>query len=632
MCGIIGFSGAWGLSALRKGISALAHRGPDDSGEYLQAGHGVGLGHTRLSILDLSDHGHQPMLRAKGDVVLVFNGEIYNFPELREQLEASGVTFDGHSDTEVLINLYLAHGEAMLSLLNGIFAFAIWDQRTQILLVARDALGVKPLYYTENRDGFAFASEVKALRPMLPSTCELDPQSLHRYLTYLWCPGEGTPLREVKKLLPGHALCVREGKVMRRWSWYRLPMFETDRSFCDEREGIAGVAHHLKRAVQRQMLADVPLGAFLSGGLDSSAIVAFAARQNPEIRCYTIEAIGGGDAGEEADLPYARKVAAHLKVPLEIVRIDSGVMASDLEQMVRQLDEPLADPAALNVYYISQLARSQGVKVLLSGAGGDDLFSGYRRHLAVSMKNYWSWMPANWRSNLGSLGSHLDQRRPLQRRIAKLLDGLALNGDEALANYFVWSSEASLYSLYTKEFLARLNGAKAAAPMLEFLGGLPADTSSIERTLALEQRFFLADHNLLYTDKMSMAAGVEVRVPFLDADLVRFAATIPATVKQRGRTGKWVLKKAMEPFLPHDVIYRKKTGFGAPLRRWMRGELKALVADVLSAESLRRRGVFDPAAVRNLIAANDSGRVDASYTLLSLLCIELWCREYMGAR
>ncbi len=632
MCGIVGFSGPWGLGALRKGISALAHRGPDDRGEYLQKEHGVGLGHTRLSILDLSEHGHQPMLRAQGDVVLVFNGEIYNFAELRDQLTADGVAFEGHSDTEVLINLYLAHGEAMLSRLNGIFAFAIWDQRKQTLLVARDALGIKPLYYTEARDGFAFASEIKALRPMLPSTCELDPQSIHRYLTYLWCPGEGTPLREVKKLLPGQALCIMDGKIVRRWSWYRLPMFEPDRTFCNEHEGIAGVARHLEQAVQRQMLADVPLGAFLSGGLDSSAVVAFAARHNPEIRCYTIEAVGGSDVGEEADMPYARKVAAHLKVPLEIVRIDSSVMAGDLERMVRQLDEPLADPAALNVYYISQLARSQGVKVLLSGAGGDDLFTGYRRHLAVSIKDYWSWMPANLRRILGNVGGHLDQRRPLQRRISKVLGGLALNGDEALANYFVWSSEASLYPLYTKEFQARLDGAKASAPMLEFLGELPADTSPIERTLSLEQRFFLADHNLLYTDKMSMAAGVEVRVPFLDADLVKFAATIPATMKQRGRTGKWVLKKAMEPLLPRDVIYRKKTGFGAPLRRWMRGELKALVADVLSAESLRRRGVFDPAAVHNLMEANESGRVDASYTLLSLLCIELWCREYMGAR
>ncbi len=631
MCGITGFFGPWMQAALVQSVSALSHRGPDDRGVYFQEQRGVGLGHVRLAIVDLSAHGHQPMLRAKGNVALVFNGEIYNFHKLREQLEAEGVAFEGHSDTEVLINLYLAHGEAMLSRLNGIFAFAIWDERKQTLLVARDAMGVKPLYYTETGGGFAFASEIKALRPMLAPTCELDPQSLHRYLTYLWCPGEGTPLREVKKLLPGQALFVREGKVVRRWSWYRLPMFDAGRTFCNDGEGIAGVARHLEQAVTRQMLADVPLGAFLSGGLDSSAIVAFAAKQNPEIRCYTIEAIGGSDIGEEADLPYARKVAAHLKVPLEIVSIDSDVMAGDLERMVRQLDEPLADPAALNVYYISQLARSQGVKVLLSGAGGDDLFTGYRRHLAVSIKNYWSWIPANWRSNLGNLESRLDKRHPLQRRIAKLLGGLALNGDEALANYFVWSAESLVYPLYTKEFKARLNGAKAAEPMLEFLRGLPADTSSIERTLSLEQRFFLVDHNLLYTDKMSMAAGVEVRVPFLDADLVKFAATIPATMKQRGFTGKWVLKKAMEPLLPPDVIHRKKAGFGAPLRRWMRGELKALFGDVLSAESLRRRGIFDPAAVHNLMAANERGRVDASYTLLSLLCIELWCREYMVA-
>ncbi len=302
-------------------------------------------------------------------------------------------------------------------------------------------------------------------------------------------------------------------------------------------------------------------------------VVAFAREQNPNFRCFTIEVIGGQEAGATDDLPYARRVAKRLGVALDVVSIDAGRMAGDLERMVAQLDEPLADPAPLNVPYISQLAREQGIKVLLSGAG--------------------------------------------------------LDGDARLVHYFCWVSESRLRALYAPAFRARLGNAHAIAPMLEFLQPLSAQAEPLERMLALEQRFFLADHNLIYTDKMSMAAGVEVRVPFLDMDLVDFAARVPIKYKQRGPVGKWVLKKAMEPYLPHDVIYRPKSGFGAPLRRWMRHDLRELPGDLLSTESLTRRGLFEPMAVQRLMAANDEGRVDASYTLLSLLCIEIWCRTFM---
>lgn len=629
MCGIVGFLGSFAPGLLLKANRLQLHRGPDAEGVWQDAG--IGLGHRRLSILDLTSTGAQPMVSDDGMVVLVFNGEIYNFRELRKELEASGHQFRGHSDTEVLLHLYLAHGEAMLAWLNGVFAFALWDKRKQCLFVARDALGVKPLYYAESAQGFAFASEINALLCLVPKMRELDVPSLHRYLSFLWCPGAGTPLRGVHKLLPGEAMTVRDGKIARHWTWYQLPLLRGVTGDLNEADALKGTEDGLRRAVQRQLVADVPVGAFLSGGLDSSSIVAFAREQVPEIRCFTIESAGGQDAGASDDLPYARRVAQHLKVSLDVVRIDAGRMADDLERMVVQLGEPLADPAPLNVLYISRLAREQGIKVLLSGAGGDDLFTGYRRHVAVNYERYWDWLPQGGRSGLERAAAGLDQRQPLFRRLAKFFNGAGLTGDMRLANNFSWTNEAQLLGLYTADFRAHLGQESAARPMLDFLSLLPSSVQPLDRTLALEQRFFLTDHNLNYTDKMSMAAGVEVRVPFLDLDLVEHAARVPVGLKQKGRIGKWVLKKAMEQYLPHDVIYRPKAGFGAPLRRWMRYELRPLLGDLLSVESLRRRGLFEPAAVQQLIARNDSGQVDAAYTLLSLLNIEIWCRAYIDA-
>lgn len=629
MCGIIG---AWGKPAADRVLAAnrlQVHRGPDDQGYYRDEDAQVALGHVRLSILDISPLGHQPMFSDDRAVVLVFNGEIYNFRELRAELEAGGTRFRGHSDTEVLLALYLRDGAAMLPKLNGIFAFALWDRRNHELLVARDALGVKPLYYAESTNGFAFASEIKALLPLLGPDRELDPASLHRYLSFLWCPGEGTPLKGVRKLPPGEAMVVRKGCVARRWQWYQLPVFRVPSSDMYEASAVRGTEAALRTAVHRQLVADVPVGAFLSGGLDSSAVVALAREQVPDIRCFTIESRGGAEEGCVDDLPYARRVASYLGVPLDVVSIDSARMAADLESMVYQLDEPLADPASLNVLYISRLAKDNGIKVLLSGAGGDDLFTGYRRHLALGYERVWSSLPAGLLGVLERATAGLDQGRPLFRRLAKLFSGVGLVGDARLANYFVWTREAQLMALYTPEFRAAIEPQSATQPMLDFLAPLPEATPRLERLLALEQRFFLADHNLTYTDKMSMAAGVEVRVPFLDLDLVDFAARIPPRFKQRGRESKWVLKKAMEPYLPHDVIYRPKSGFGAPLRRWMRRELRELLGDVLSTESLRQRGMFDPAAVQRLIHQNDTGQVDAAYTLLSLLCVEIWCRHFI---
>jgi len=352
---------------------------------------------------------------------------------------------------------------AMLPRLNGIFAFALWDRRTWSLLVARDGLGVKPLYYADLPDRFAFASEIKALMPLLPEAGALDTAALQRYLTFLWCPGEGTPLKSVRKLLPGEAMVVQAGRIMRRWTWFQLPVFRGSSLSLSEQGAVSGTLGHLRAAVHRQMVADVPLGAFLSGGLDSSAVVALARELNPDIRCFTIEADGGQEQGVADDLPYARRVAKHLGVPLDVVRIDSGRMAADLVRMVTQLEEPLADPAPLNVLYISQLAREQGMKVLLSGAGGDDLFTGYRRHRALLAERWWAWLPKPLRQGLAQGTQMLDRRPALTRRLAKLFSGADLEGDARLVNYFRWSERADLAALYHPDLRGALADEDLAA-------------------------------------------------------------------------------------------------------------------------------------------------------------------------
>ena len=620
-------------SWLSTSVDSLLHRGPDDQGIYIHPSIHCGLAHTRLAILDLSPLGHQPMHSDDGSVCVSFNGEIYNFKELRSELESSGHTFLGHSDTEVILRLYLQYRDShchhsFFRRFNGIFSIAIWDSKSEVLLLARDANGVKPLYYHHFRGGFAFASELKALTPFVGCSQTPDYIALDRYLSFLWAPGHRTPAEGICKLGPGELLRVRNGLIQEHSNWYERPRVGTQRPLTQV-QAIRGVEQHLRQAVHRQMVADVPVGAFLSGGLDSSSIVAFAREVSPDIQCFTIDARHQSKEGFVDDLPYARQVAAHLGVPLHVLQVDAAQMATDLEAMVWQLDEPLADPACLNVLYISRLARDQGIKVLLSGAGGDDIFSGYRRHLALENEKWWRWLPRPLQLHLRTLTAQLPSTHPLTRRLRKAFSGAHLEGDARLVHYFRWIERSDLYALYTPTFRSALGQARAEDPMLDFLSDLPKHTPDLERMLSLEQRFFLPDHNLAYADKMSMAVGVEVRVPFLDTDLMHFAAQIPPHYKQRGRHGKWILKQAMQQYLPKEVIFRKKSGFGAPIRRWLQVELKDWLAEILSLDRLQNRGLFNPQAVHRLIVANAEGRIDASYTLLSLACIEIWCTYFL---
>ena len=628
MCGIAGFSGNLDIQVLRKMSAAIVHRGPDDEGEFYDAAKGVGLAHRRLSILDLSPTGHQPMISEDGAVVLVFNGEIYNFRELRMELEARGHRFRGHSDTEVLLALYMVKGEDLLPYVNGIFAFALWDARQRTLLLARDGLGVKPLYYAEGKSGFVFASELKALLRVSEIGRDVDPIALQHYLTYLWCPAPSTLLRSVKKLEPGCALVVKNGRLDRRWRFYQLPFHDLPESM-SESEAIHQTRDAVRTAVQRQMVADVPVGAFLSGGLDSSAVVAFAREASPgrRLQCFTME-MSAHDAAWEGianDLPYAESAAQHLDVDLHTIKVGPE-MADDLSKMIYHLDEPQGDPAPLNVLAISRLAREHGVKVLLSGAGGDDIFTGYRRHRALMVERYWSWMPRAVRAGIAELTASLPTSSPALRQLRKAFQYASYEGDRRLASYFYWLRPDLAEELLSSEFSRRLVHEE---PLVASLGELPDDVPRLNRMLYLECKHFLADHNLNYTDKLSMAAGVEVRVPLLDRELVALAARLPIQYKQRGAEGKWIFKKAMEGLLPREIIYRPKTGFGVPLRAWLRGPLKGAIRDILSPDSLRRRGWLNSEAVGRLLADNLSGGVDAAYPLFALLCIELWAQMFL---
>ena len=630
MCGFLGYFSIEPNLRFSVGLNKISHRGPDGVGTYQSSNKQIELGHRRLAIIDPSETGNQPIIDRSTGCVMVYNGEIYNFLELREELTAQGVKLLGNSDSEVLFHLLKREGAQILPRLRGIFAFAFYRPETNTLLLGRDALGVKPLYFKADDKGVVFGSELKALVHLRPEDIKIEPVAIYRHLAYIWAPGELSAAQGFLSLGPGEVMEIKDAKIERKWAWYRLPLYDAPPKLRNIRPALAGVVHHLETAVNRQMMSDVPLGAFLSGGVDSSAIVAFAKRQAPDIQCFTIDTSDDED-GFSKDLPFAKAAADHLNVKLEVIKVEADSMIQDLEKMVLQLDEPLADPAALNAFYISRQAHKMGFKVLLSGTGGDDVFTGYRRHQAAAIEKYWALLPHSMRQQLDVRSQKLDQRRPFGRRLAKLLRGINLSGDERLINFFRWIDTAALDVLLTAEFKESIPTGAAEAPMVAALAGLSEGVSDTERMLILEQKFFLSDHNLIYTDRMSMATGVEVRVPFLDEDLIAFAATIPDNFKQRFGVGKWILKKAMEPYLPKSILYRPKTGFGAPLRSWISGPLKTYVDDVLSKERLTRRNIFEATAVRNLIEKNDKGMGDFSYTIFSILCIEIWCTHFIDA-
>ncbi len=611
-------------------MNLIAHRGPDDSGFFEDPANQVALGHIRLSIIDLRPEGKQPLTNENKTVFLVCNGEIYNYKQLRKELLNKGHIFTSHTDSEILVHLYEQEGTKMLSRLNGIFSFVIYDLKKKELFCARDQLGVKPFYYSIVNNLFAFASELKALLAIPQISKDIDPIAIHNTLTFLWSPGPTTMLKSIRKLEPGFALIVKDAKIKRHWRYYDIP-YPADELIYSEAEAIELVQSHLLKAVKNQLMADVPVNAFLSGGLDSSAIVAMMRKIHPNTRpkCYTISFAGGKKfEGGVNDLPYARKVAKHLDLDLEEIVIEPDIV-NNIEKMIYFLDEPQSDLAPINIMLICQKAREQGIKVLLSGAGGDDIFSGYRRHAAIYLERYWAWLPHAVRYLVQSSTDLLSAGWGPFRKIRKLFENASLDREERLITYFFWLSQRKVKALLRDEILQALGEYDSFIPMNNHLVNIPTVKDPLNRMLYLECKTFLPDHNLNYTDKMGMASGVEIRVPLLDIDLVRLCTKISPHLKQNGITGKYIFKKAMEPFLPHEVIYRPKAAIPSPLRIWLQNDLREMVRDILSPARLKRRGWFDHKVVLKLIEDNESSKIDASYSIWAMVSMEIWASLFL---
>lgn len=623
MCGILGYYGSKPeLFSKTEPLKILSHRGPDFMDDVI--GDEYYLGQTRLSIIDLSEKGNQPMTDEKDRYVIIFNGEIYNHQELRD-VELKNFKFNSHSDTETLLYGLIKEGTSFLNKLNGIFAFSFLDKKTGEFIVARDQFGVKPLYYFQDDYEIFFSSEIKAMLPSLKNK-EIDEEALKNYINFLWAPGRLTPFKHIHKLLPGHVI---EGNVSKLISnkvsrYYSIPLNNKSFSDLNEEALIDLLDEKLSKAVSRQMMSDVPLGFFLSGGLDSSLIVAMAKKQFPHqsISCYTIKSDLGAVEGFEDDLGYAKQVADYLDVSLKIVDASKDILKY-FDKVIYHLDEPQADPAPINVYNICKQAKKDGIKVLIGGTAGDDVFSGYRRHQALKAESFINKTPKFVRKGLKTGVQKLKVKNAIVRRVSKLVRDIDLSKEDRMIGYFNWIDEGILNDL----FLAT-NKFDLKKYFLELRDLIKDQPSDLNRMLFWELNTFLPDHNLNYTDKLSMATGVEVRVPFLDKELVEFSTIIPPELKLKGSETKYILKKVAERYLPKKVIYRSKTGFGAPVREWILNEMNSLVNDYLSKEVIEKRKIFNYDKIQLLIENNKKGVVDASYTIWSLLAIESWMRQF----
>jgi asparagine synthase (glutamine-hydrolysing) len=629
MCGIIGVVSKNNQTFFKENLAKIAHRGPDDLGIFQDTY--LSLGHRRLSIQDLSPNGHQPMLTQDERFVIIFNGEIYNHWDIRAKIKDK-YSFKSTSDTETILYGYIEYGENLFNMLNGIFAFAIYDKVTKDLIIVRDQFGVKPLYYYYQEGVFAFSSELKALKDLPDFDKTIDYAALVNYIHFLWCPEEKTPFCKVKKLLGGHFIKLNTANpdqfVIKKY--YDIP-FSGTYSTKTEAELIDELDEKLLKAVQRQLLSDVPVGFFLSGGLDSSAIVAMAKKvlsKDKKLKCYTIDSGEIENEGFANDLHYAQLVAKHLEVDLEIVDGKVDILR-DFDKMVYHLDEPQADAAPLHVLNICKKAREQGYIVLLGGTAGDDLFSGYRRHQALQYEKYFDYMPAFVRKGVKVVSDKFNSKYSILRRAKKLLSNVDKNKLERMAGYFAWIDLEHNKALFKPAIQQIIKDYNPADILINALENIPNEKSSLNQMLYWDMKFFLTDHNLNYTDKLSMAVGVEVRVPFLDKELVEFSTTIPIALKLKGKTTKYLLKKVMERYLPHEVIYRPKSGFGAPVREWILNDLHPVIEQQLSKIALEKSNIFDYKKIQQLIDNNRKGKIDASYTILSLLSIQSWLKQFI---
>lgn len=622
MCGIIGYFGNNTYKFCKEtNLNSIKHRGPDNQG-FAKANNYY-LGHTRLSIQDLSNYGNQPMWSKNKSHVLIFNGEIYNHNELRKKL-LSNIDFKSTGDTETLLYGLINYGEDFITKLNGIFAFSFFNKKTGDIIICRDHFGVKPLYYHLNENEVYFSSELKAICSYKNDKLSIDKNALKNYINFLWSPGEKTPFNNFKKLLPGTYLKgnINDIKNININRYYNVPFNGKYFINFSEDELVVKLENHLLQAVKKQMLSDVPIGFFLSGGLDSSILVAMARKLNPDkkINCYTVR-VDSTDGFTE-DLYYAKIVAEYLKVNLTIIDAKSKIL-KDFDKIIHHLDEPQADPAPINVYNICKAARKDGIKVLIGGTAGDDIFSGYRRHQALKIEYFLDKIPLFLRKSIKNITKNFNGKNSFIRRLKKLFINIDNSKEKRMMGYFSWIDSSILQNLFLKP-----NDYNCFSYFEHLNKFIPNEKSDLNKMLFWEINTFLSDHNLNYTDKLSMAVGVEVRVPFLDTDLVEFSTKIPPNYKVKGNKTKYLLKKVAEKYLPKEVIHRSKSGFGAPVRKWIIKDMDYLINDYLSKESIIKRGIFNFDKVSKLIQDNKKGKIDASYPIWSLLAIESWMRQF----
>lgn len=625
MCGIAGFinmSARQGEPVeLEKALDSIAHRGPDDQGIFRTEK--VGLGHRRLSVIDLSPSGHQPMATVDGSHVIVFNGEIYNYKELRNELKQSGVCFRGASDTEVLLNAMKTWGESALARLNGIFSFAIFDSQDMTLTLARDRFGVKPLYYRSSEGVLYFGSEIKAILHMCKEQFYICPQAFHEFLYYGNTLGCSTMFEGIKKLEAGQFLRISKAGIEKKHFWSISKDVRPYEGEIIEHEVFAETRWHLENAVKRQLVSDVPVGLFLSGGIDSSAIATFASR-NYNRNLITYSAGFDFDNGHN-ELEVAARTAKVLNTEHREIFIRGGDLWETIKSLVKHHDEPFSDAANIPLYLMSREIRHE-CKVILQGDGGDELFGGYSRYPILSRSDALSWilpimkmfnnplLPQVHRAKIDRFHGVFSER-DYGRRFGKLLT-LEVEGRESPEGYLTDS---------VRRYLQNSNPFRRYE---YFADAFAATESVVQKMLWTDMAVILPDQFLEKVDKSTMANGVEVRVPFLDNDLASFAMSLPAWLKVKRGCPKYVLKKSLKGIVSDEVLNGGKKGFGVPYQNWIKGPLKEPMLDVLSDSRIRDLEIFQPNAIKRAIDLHLSGGADKGFLLWKLMNFCIWRIEY----
>ncbi len=629
MCGIYGIlslrAGARPeATTLRQMAAVTVHRGPDDQGEYVDTD--ILLGMRRLSIIDVAG-GHQPIPNEDGSIQVVCNGEIYNYRELSDELSAAGHRFKTRSDIEVLVHLYEEYGDSFISRLNGMFAFALWDAKRKRLLIGRDRVGIKPLYYGNHGSRLFFASEVKAILAASDRSAELDPVGLYGYLALGYSPAPSSIFKGIHKLPPASVMCCENGHVRISRFWCpSKPIDETMR----EGEWVDTLLHTMERAVVSQMVSDVPLGAFLSGGIDSSTIVGLMARHSTQpVKTYSIGFENAPGADYYNELPKARRVAELFCTDHREIVVAPNVVRL-LPKLLWYMDEPIADSAFVTTFLVAEFAK-QDVTVILSGVGGDELFGGYRRYLAPYYDRYYAILPSWLRAGIVP---RVCRVLPSDRHSA------VMNLSRYLRTYVLSHGQPfeERYRSYVQVFDRMTAAALLCHPPSQPPDALAAafksttDIDPLSRMSHADLVTQLPDDLLMLTDKMTMATSLECRVPFLDNTIIDLSLRMPSCFKIHEHELKYILKKAVCHLLPSEILHARKRGFGAPLGAWLKADLAPLMGQVLSREAVERRGLLRWEIVEQTIALHKANREDYTDHLLALTNLELWSRMYLDGR